>query len=153
MALAWGLYLKQNNYFGMSAGEKLLESLQGESPCQIQQKFNRTSFKQTFSKSCSERGIIFLHLFTDIWTALIDAEQLWNIWAPASASTFISLCSYNKQQRFGLECVWKFFSIFVWHKTVFWKSVYMTVMASEQVYLYYTTDSESESDEGDDNSK
>ena len=109
----------------MSAGEKLLESLQGESPCQTQQKFNRTSFKQTFSKSCSERGIIFLHLFTDIWTALvdseqlftdvwiygymdiwtalIDAEQLWNIWAPASASTFISLRSYNKQEKFGLD--------------------------------------------------
>ena len=68
----------QNNHFGIS-GEKLLESLQGESPCQIQQKFNRTSFKQTFSKSCSERGIIFLHLFTDIWTALVDSEQLYDI--------------------------------------------------------------------------
>ena len=39
----------------------------------------------------------------DIWTALIDAEQLWNIWAPASASTFISLRSYNKQEKFGLD--------------------------------------------------
>ena len=90
-----------------------------------------------------------------------DAEQLWNIWAPASASTFISLRSYNKQEKFGLDgdptFLQKMLHHFVDKRQLYeshsWKSIYITVMASENVYLYYATDSESELEEGDDNSK